>query len=157
MDLPKIGFPICPKLTGRSVIVWPSVVIAAIAVAPVVMADEAVDYERDIKPVLAERCYACHGALKQESALRLDTVAAVMAGGASGSAVERGRADVSLIVERVSSGNDDRMPPEGDPLTRQQLKLLRTWINQGARGPDTEQPQADPRLHWAFQPPRATR
>ena len=49
--------------------------------------DASVDYGRDIKPILRERCYACHGALKQESGLRLDTAASLLKGGESGPAV----------------------------------------------------------------------
>src|SRR5690349_1436240 len=48
---------------------------------------QGVDYLRDIKPIFKERCYACHGALKQESGLRVDTAAAIRLGGDSGPAV----------------------------------------------------------------------
>ena len=59
-------------------------------------AAEPVDYERDIKPVLKARCYACHGALKQEAGLRLDTGMLIRQGGDSGSAVSDGQLDHSL-------------------------------------------------------------
>ena len=98
--------------------------IFAICVAHVAIAEEAIDYERQVKPLLAERCYACHGALKQESQLRLDTAAAIIKGGESGPAVNPGQAGSSLIIERVIA-TDDRMPPEGEPLTRQQIETLR--------------------------------
>ncbi len=45
------------------------------------------------------------------------------------------------------------MPPEGDPLTADQIATLRAWIDQGAKAPADEQPERDPRDHWAFQPP----
>jgi mono/diheme cytochrome c family protein len=117
-------------------------------------ADEPVDYSRDIKPIFKERCYACHGALKQQSGLRVDTAALVRKGGDSGPAVELGNAEDSLLVLRVTADDiADRMPPEGKPLTEQQIALVRRWIKQGAAGPADEQPESDPRQHWAFQRP----
>jgi hypothetical protein len=126
-----------------------------LCVAQGAIAEEVIDYERQVKPLLAEKCYACHGALKQESQLRLDTAAGAVKGGDSGPALNPGQAAASLIIERVTAPADDRMPPEGEPLTSQQIKLLRLWIDQGAEAPDDEQPQLDPRQHWAFQPPQA--
>ena len=55
-----------------------------------VSADERVDYLKQIKPVLRERCFACHGALKQEAKLRLDTAALAIKGGESGAAIKPG-------------------------------------------------------------------
>jgi Planctomycete cytochrome C len=56
----------------------------------------AVDYATQIKPLLKQKCYACHGALKQKAGLRLDTVQLLMKGGESGSAAK-------LILERVTA------------------------------------------------------
>ena len=117
-------------------------------------ADEGVDYEHDIKPLLKERCYACHGPLAQESGLRLDTAAAALRGGDSGTAIVPGDAEGSLLVRRVSSADElERMPPEGQPLSDEEIEILKAWIDQGAASPADEQPQADPREHWAFRPP----
>jgi hypothetical protein len=113
-----------------------------------------VDYLRDIKPVLKERCYACHGSLKQNSSLRLDTAASLMRGGDSGPAVIANQSDKSLIIEAVTGDLATwRMPPEGEPLTKPQIDLLRRWIDQGAPLPEAESAEADPREHWAFQTP----
>jgi len=112
-------------------------------------------YLQQIKPLLAVRCYACHGALKQEADLRLDTVAAIQAGGGSGPAVVAGRPDESLILQRVATHElDQRMPPEheGEAFNWQQIEQLRQWIAAGAPGPDGEQPEPDPQSHWSFQP-----
>ena len=58
-------------------------------------------------------------------------------------------------MERISSKDESvRMPPEGKPLTAQQIALIRRWIKQGARSPQGEQPQTDPRKHWSYQPAR---
>ena len=110
-----------------------------------------VDYVRDVKPLLKERCFACHGALKQKGKLRLDTAAAMATGGRNGPAVTAGNPAASVLIERVSDP-DHRMPPEGKPLTGQQIDLLRDWIKHGAKGPANEQPEADPKDHGACQP-----
>src|SRR5688500_10739127 len=82
-----------------------------------------VEYLRDIKPILRERCFACHGALKQESGLRVDSVAALRQGGDSGAAVDPGNASESLLLDRVSSEDTSyRMPPEGKPLEPPQVE-----------------------------------
>lgn len=113
------------------------------------------DYLRDIKPLLAANCYACHGALKQEGGLRLDTAQSLKRGGDSGSAIDH-QAEPCILIARVGSSDSTlRMPPEGKPLTEQQINLLSQWIASGALAPEDEQPQADPRKHWAFQPPQA--
>jgi len=116
--------------------------------------DKPVDYLRDIKPILHERCFSCHGALKQESGLRLDTVQLAQQGGDSGPAVIPHDVDASLVVQRIQSTDDSvRMPPEGKPLTAEQIRLLTEWIASGASAPADERPEEDPRQHWAFQRP----
>ena len=86
------------------------------------------DYERDIKPLLQERCFACHGALKQKAGLRLDTVALMRSGGDEGDVL---KAAHSLLVERVTATDEhDLMPPEGEGarFNAEQVALLREWI-----------------------------
>jgi mono/diheme cytochrome c family protein len=130
--------------------------ILGVFVTPSLQAAD-VDYQRQIKPVLRERCFACHGALKQESGLRVDTAAAMRGGGDSGPAIEPGSAAASFLLERISSEDESfRMPPEGKPLTAEQIAAIRTWIDQGAPPPEDESPEDDPRAHWAFQPPAAS-
>jgi hypothetical protein len=115
---------------------------------------ERVDYARDIKPLLRHKCYACHGALKQQGGLRLDTATLARKGGDSGPAVEPGKSAASRLVERVTSADtSQRMPQEGEPLTAAQVALLQTWIDQGAAAPADEKPERDPRDHWAFRVP----
>lgn len=116
----------------------------------------AVDYEKDIKPLLKERCYTCHGALKQKADLRLDTAAAMRKGGDGGDILA---GEHSLLLERVTtSDKHDRMPPEGEGsmLTSEQVAKLRAWIAAGSPAPANEQPETDPRAHWAYQPPRSS-
>jgi len=118
-------------------------------------AAEPVDYSVQIKPILKTRCLSCHGALKQEAGLRLDTGNLLRKGGESGSPVRVSQPDESLLLQRVSDPDPSgRMPPEGQPLSQSQIDLLRKWITTGAVSPADENPDADPRDHWAFRPPR---
>jgi mono/diheme cytochrome c family protein len=117
-------------------------------------ADERVDYQKQIKPVLVERCVACHGALQQEAGLRLDTATFAIKGGESGPAIKPGDIEGSLLLKRVSASvESERMPPEGLPLKPEQIAAIRTWISQKAEAPSNEQPERHPRDHWAFQTP----
>jgi len=116
-------------------------------------AESDVDYVRDIKPILKARCYACHGARKQESNLRLDTATAIRAGGDGGQVVSPAEPADSALIERVQSTDElDRMPPEGDRLTSEQIDALQAWISAGSEGPTDERGEPDPKKHWAFQP-----
>ncbi len=116
-----------------------------------------VDYRADVRPVLKARCFACHGALKQEAGLRLDAVALALKGGDTGAAITPGAAASSLLVERVRDPDPQtRMPPEGRPLEAAEIDVIVRWINAGAPAPNDDAPEPDPRRHWAFQPPHAS-
>jgi hypothetical protein len=72
------------------------------------------DYEKHVKPILAARCYRCHGPVKQESGLRLDTAALAVKGGDSGAAIVAGKSAESRLVAAIKGGGDiDRMPKDG--------------------------------------------
>ena len=119
-----------------------------------VFASDDVNYLNEVKPVLKERCFSCHGALKHESGLRLDTVSFMRNGGESGPAIQIGNSAASLLIERVTEPDQSlRMPPEGKPLTADQIQILRKWIDEGATAPIEEHPDEDPRDHWSFQAP----
>lgn len=117
-------------------------------------ADEPIDYLKHIKPLFAQRCVACHGALKQKGGLRLDTASLAIKGGKHGAAIKPGDAAASLLLKRITAADEtDRMPPEGEPLTPVQITALRQWIAQRAKAPADERPEGDPHEHWAFRPP----
>jgi mono/diheme cytochrome c family protein len=112
-------------------------------------------YEQEIKSILRARCYSCHGVLQQQAGLRLDTVASMLNGGDEGPAIISGNADESILVARISTTDStQRMPPtdEGEPLSEQQIDMIREWVQAGAPGPQDEQPEQDPASHWAFRP-----
>jgi len=120
-----------------------SLAVLAFAVIPGRTA-QSQDYTTDIKPILKARCYACHGALKQESELRLDT------GKALRSATDNG----AVVLERITATDEDfRMPPIGEPLTAEEIAQFKKWIEAGAVSPVSETAEADPADHWAFVPP----
>jgi mono/diheme cytochrome c family protein len=107
-----------------------------------------VDYEKQIKPIFTARCKACHGVLKQEAGLRLDTGALVRQGGDSGKVIDPGKSATSELLARITSTDDsDRMPQEGEPLTAEQIAVIRDWIDQGANSPAEEKAEQDPREH----------
>jgi hypothetical protein len=132
-----------------------SLIFAALLTLPCsAFADDAIDYAREIKPLLKQRCFACHGVLQQKGKLRLDSGALIRKGGRDGPAVKPGDAAGSLLIERVSDPEEaTRMPPEGKPLTQKQITLLKAWIDQGATFPASDKPETDPRDHWAFKKP----
>lgn len=120
----------------------------ALLPAPALAADS-VDYRKDVRPVLQERCYACHGALAQKGKLRVDTGAAMTKTGS----VVPGKPGDSELFLRVASGEETtRMPPEGYPLKPEQVAKIKLWIEQGAKVPADDAPEPDPRDHWAFRP-----
>ncbi len=135
---------------------WTFLFVALVAVfglAPLALCDE-IDYLKQVKPILKERCFSCHASLKQESELRLDTGKFMRKGGESGPAVLPGKASESPLLDRIKSHDDaDRMPPEGKPLTTEQVELIRKWVSEGAKSPESEQAEKDPREHWAFTKP----
>ena len=114
----------------------------------------AVDYQRQVKPILRQHCWACHGALKHEAGLRLDAAQLIRKGSDDGPVLVAGQPEKSLLWQKVNARLPDRMPPEGKPLSANELVTLKAWISQGAQAPRSEQPPTDPLTHWSFTPIR---
>lgn len=119
-----------------------------------VLAEDSVDYVRDIKPIFQKHCISCHGAEKQESGLRLDAAKFLLKGGDRGAALVAGKSAESLLYQSlIGEGDVSEMPLEGTKLDDKQVALIRRWIDQGANAPKDEvvegKQSAD---HWAFQP-----
>jgi hypothetical protein len=122
---------------------------------PCATAAEPVDYVRDIKPLLAKNCYACHGAQKQKSGLRLDTAAAAIKGGNSGAAIVPGKSEASRLVHALTGTKDAKlMPPREPRLDARQIAMIKCWIDEGAKAPADEKAGEVKVVskHWAFQP-----
>jgi hypothetical protein len=120
-------------------------------------ASRPIDFGRDVEPIFANHCYSCHGAKKQESALRLDQKAGAMRGGETfgTNAIVVGKSAESVLVQAVSHVHPElKMPKKGDRLTPAQVGVLRAWIDQGAFWPETALARTkNPKDHWAFKPP----
>lgn len=97
-----------------------------------------VDYFKTVQPILEARCYDCHAGGKVKGGLRLDDRASALKGGkVDGPAVVPGKpADSPLLVRVRSTDEGERMPPKGEPLTKDQVEALATWVREGARWPD---------------------
>ena len=116
---------------------------------------EQIDFNQTVRPILQARCFACHGALKQESSLRLDSATLLRQGSESGPIIDLKEVEQSKLLLRLSHQDESsRMPPEGQPLSREEIDLVRQWILAGARVPENDRAEISPRAHWAFQPPR---
>src|SRR5438445_419515 len=126
---------------------WPTIFLLLLAHSS---SFAAADYLRDVKPLLSENCYRCHGASQQKGGLRLDTAGLAMKGGDNGPALKAGKPAESLIVQAVKGIHSDipRMPYKKPPLSQAQIALLETWIADGAKAPSNEEPEAA--RHWAF-------
>jgi len=103
-----------------------------------------IDFSRQVRPILAKHCYACHGPDKSESGLRLSEFATATQPSDSGAiAIQPNQPEHSELLVRIQSTDDSiRMPPEGDGLSPQNIAILRQWITEG--GEFT--------THWFFQP-----
>src|SRR6185436_19495232 len=97
-----------------------------------------VDFNRDVRPILSDNCYACHGpdSGKRKAGLRLDLKDGALAKLKSGNvAIVPGLPEQSALVERITTTDlDDRMPPlkTDKKLTADQIALLKRWIKHGA-------------------------
>src|ERR1041385_8790496 len=95
-------------------------------------ASKKVDYLQDIKPLLAQNCYSCHGPEVQQAGLRLDLRQNALRGGDYGPVIKIGDSAASKLIRRVVDGDGGlQMPPDG-PLSNDEIGLLRAWIDQGA-------------------------
>src|SRR4051794_1371520 len=95
---------------------------------------QTVDFARDIEPILARSCVSCHGAIKQRGGLRLDDGEFARKGANSGPAFKPGDSGGSRLIHLVAGLDAElKMPPkEKPPLTKDEVGLLRAWIDQGA-------------------------
>ena len=122
-------------------------------------------FEREVRPLLVGRCQECHGAKKQKGDLRLDSRAAVLAGGSTGPAVVPGKAGESLLVDAINYGDLYQMPPKSK-LPASEIAVLTRWIDMGAPWPGDDRPKSAAKVaaafdlearakHWSFRPIRA--
>ncbi len=137
--------------------------VIAAEVANVTFDPEAIAFfETSIRPILVARCQGCHGAIKQEGNLRLDSRSAMLTGGDSGPAVAPGKLDEGWLIDAVRYGDVYQMPPD-EQLPTGEIAALEDWVRRGAPWPSTEQVEGAGRIelfdlqsrkrnHWAWRP-----
>ncbi|MCA9175936.1 MAG: hypothetical protein KDB14_15730 [Planctomycetales bacterium] len=102
---------------------------------------EAVDYQRQVAPLLQKYCAGCHNAADREGGLSLQTFAALQRGGEHGAVLVPGNPDASRLTRLLRGMDEPLMPPEDSPQpTAEESALLVRWIEQGARGPAGAEP-----------------
>ncbi|GIW93621.1 MAG: hypothetical protein KatS3mg110_1662 [Pirellulaceae bacterium] len=132
-------------MQGRSMIfAWAVVCLgcaSALGQIPIasVQHDGQVDFQRQVLPILRNKCLACHNASAREGDLVLETPESIRKGGSSGPAVVAGKSDESLLLELASHRKEPYMPPPDNkvgakPLAPEELGLIKLWIDQGATG-----------------------
>jgi mono/diheme cytochrome c family protein len=120
-------------------------------------------FEKSVRPVLAAHCFECHGPKKHRGGLRLDSRAALLAGGDDGPAIVPGHPEKSLLIKAIHYQDDPKMPPKGR-LAPEQVAALAAWVKQGAPWPETKAATRPPaggpgfritpeeRAFWSFRP-----
>jgi mono/diheme cytochrome c family protein len=91
---------------------------------------------RELEPILARHCVVCHAGEAAPLGLRLDSYEASLKGGANGPVVKSGDPAASELIRRIRGQARPRMPLDGPPLGDDEIRLLETWVAQGARGTD---------------------
>jgi hypothetical protein len=136
----------------RSWSLVPLAVLMTLRIANSLVADELtappVNFVRDVRPILSKHCFACHGPDEghRKADLRLDVEASAKGTAAEPGVIVAGKAGASELVSRIISTDDEmRMPPpkSGPPLAKEQIDLIKRWIDQGAKWG----------AHWSFTPP----
>ena len=110
-----------------------------------------IDFATQIKPIFAARCYECHGPEMHKGKLRLDQGSSVFE---KEGLIKPGAPNESLLFKLISlpPDDDDIMPAEGDPLTKDQIQLIHDWIQQGAKWPEEVEPTPPDVDHFKLAP-----
>jgi hypothetical protein len=108
-------------------------IAAAVLLPSCLFAQALVDYDRQVHPILAAKCWSCHSQEKRSGGLSLATLADVLNGGRSGAAVKPGSAASSLLIRRVDGEVEPRMPLGAPALSASEVAILRRWIDEGSR------------------------
>lgn len=114
--------------------------------------ETAVDFARDVRPLLEARCWDCHGPDTREAGLRLDRRRPALLGGDSGQVIKPHEAAGSPLIQRITSEDDAEAMPPGDRLSADEVAILTKWVDAGAPWPEGIDGPADAPDHWAYQP-----
>jgi cytochrome c553 len=131
--------PIPVASDGRCLCRAAVLLVALLSAASVRGADPAADatafFEKEVRPLLVEKCLRCHGPKKQQAGLRLDSRAGLMKGGDSGPAIVPAAPDRSRLIDVVRQQGGVKMPPK-DKLRDDQISALARWVQMGAPWPE---------------------
>jgi hypothetical protein len=116
----------------------------------------AVDFRRDVYPLLQARCFKCHSGAAPKSGTRLDFLPEILGETTGRPLAVPGRSEESRLVQLAAGalGDDSRMPPQGKRLTAEEIGVLRAWVDQGLAWDDALLPPTVASDHWAFRPVR---
>jgi cytochrome c553 len=144
-------------------------ILPLFSIASAAHGEKPLDYDRDVRPILAQHCFKCHDQEKQKGSLRLDFKPSMLRGGESGEpAVVPGNVAKSHLIKVVTTSDPEQlMPPKGTPLNTEQIAVLQKWIETGAHwvAPEQAAPAAaaaepgmqvteQDRQFWSFRPPQ---
>jgi hypothetical protein len=144
---------------------WSFLLVGLLLAPSGALADSSADefFEKEVRPLLANRCQKCHGDKDAKGGLHLTSRAALLKGGDTGPAVVAGKPDDSLLVQAIRYKDSPRMPPK-EKLSDRDIATLTRWVQLGAPWPSSvEAPIAsgtkfqiteEQRRFWAFQPVR---
>lgn len=109
-----------------------------------------VDFATQIRPIFQQRCYECHGPHERKGDLRLTNRSDAFAAGDLGiPVISPGSAELSPLIDLLTSADlEERMPKDRDPLSKQEIELIRRWIDEGASWPEGADAP-----HWAHVKP----
>lgn len=141
----------------RTLLALPGLLLLVSAAGAAGPPQRTIDFTRDVKPILDRSCISCHGVEKQRGGLRLDNGSDALKGSNSGPVLAPGNSARSRLFIVVAGLDDEtKMPPgKGKALKADEVQILRSWIDQGARWPAGDAVVAARKSdHWAFQPIR---
>lgn len=124
----------------RFLLILTVALLGALVASPLFsLADDKIDFQKQVAPILSARCVGCHHPGKAKGGLDLTTLKASLAGGDSGATLTPGKPDQSEIILRIVPEEPDAkpdMPRQGEPLSANDVELIRNWIRQGANWPE---------------------
>ncbi len=111
----------------------PKLILTTVSLLGLTTALPALDFVHEVAPILKEHCADCHLGTKKKGGFSMNTRSLLIAGSENGAVIEPGHADKGLLLEAVTSDDEDvRMPPKGKRVTPAQVEILRKWIAAGA-------------------------
>src|SRR6186997_1057396 len=97
-------------------------------------------FEKQVRPVLAEQCYKCHGPEKQKGDLRVDSLEALLKGSEQGPAIVPGKPEESSLIKSIKHLSEAKMPAKAPKMPDDQISALEHWIAMGAPWPENDKP-----------------